>query len=126
MKTEIVNVPGKGICILISDINVNDFIYGVKNMICKVNIEDKVKIINMGSLYRSYEKMAEILRTINWRKNEYPDKDKLYTVKGYSKHEDNDNIVVLIEDDRGYQFLIGQSGLEIVFLPFLDDDEFKI
>lgn len=95
-------------------------------MICKVNIEDKVKIINMGALYRSYEKMAEILRTINWRKNEYPDKDKLYTVKGYSKHEDNDNIVVLIEDDRGYQFLIGQSGLEIVFLPFLDDDEFKI
>lgn len=32
MKTEIVNVPGKGICILISDINVNDFIHGVKNI----------------------------------------------------------------------------------------------
>jgi ribosomal protein L7/L12 len=29
MKTEIVNVPGKGICILISDIDVNDFIQGV-------------------------------------------------------------------------------------------------
>lgn len=32
MKTEIVNVPGRGICILISDIEPKDFIHGVDNI----------------------------------------------------------------------------------------------
>jgi len=32
MKTEIVNVPGKGVCILISEIDVNDFIQGVNSI----------------------------------------------------------------------------------------------
>lgn len=32
MKTEIINVPGKGICILISEIDVTDFIKGIKDL----------------------------------------------------------------------------------------------
>jgi hypothetical protein len=39
MKTEIINVPGKGICILISDIDPKDFIHGI----------DKVNTLGMCS-----------------------------------------------------------------------------
>ena len=88
MKSELVNVPGKGICILISDIDVNEFIRktprgnGVFSDVSKITYE-----ILMG---RKISAIKEIRAQTGWGLKESKDYLDKYMPSGI--HGDYDRI----------------------------------
>lgn len=73
MKTEIVNIPGKGVCILISDIEVKDFLkYGEEfTKIQYINgIYDPHTIAENIKINRRISAIKELRKQTNWNLRE--------------------------------------------------------
>lgn len=117
----------------------------------KFKIGDKVKIINRGSLYSSYEKMALYFKLKNWQSSGFASTIeinyiKIYEVIGIQIHNhfqfiedvykkiENDyknhqpSIVLAIEDiENGKQYLIGTRGVKKIYLDFhFNENDFLI
>lgn len=90
-----------------------------------LKIGDKVKIIDRGHTYSTYESfmVAHATKELCCRWNmgitpkNYEDTPKIYTVKELAMHENNDDTLAIIEDEDEYYacvYIISSRGLEIV------------
>lgn len=72
-----------------------------------------VVVVNRGRTYDTYNKLAEAMRLTKWKNRGMPDRDTVYKVLGSSPHLTSDQVVVAITDG-GQDFLVGETGLELV------------
>lgn len=90
-----------------------------------LKIGDKVKIINKGETYTTYEDFmtAHATKELCCRWNmgtapkNYEDDPKIYTIKELAMHEDNGKTLAIIEDEYAYYlsvYIIGTRGLQLV------------
>ena len=88
-------------------------------------IGDKVKIIENGHTYSTYERfmIAHATKELCCRWNmgatpeNYKDAPKIYTIKALAMHENNGETLAIIEDENDYKmnvYIISSRGLEIV------------
>lgn len=112
----------------------------------RFKIGDKIKIIDRGQLYSTYEKMASYFKLKNWKDGRKIDATKMYKIIGIQLHgryefiEDDyekideitglnsSSLVLAIENiENGKQYLIGSRGVKKIYLNFhFDNEDFKI
>jgi hypothetical protein len=125
MKTEIVNIPGKGICILISEIDVKEFLQGVDGApTLKIynspftNIQIIAYEIRNG---RRIGAIKEVREQTNWdlrKSKEYIDK---FMPIGEISYHDDDEVKEQYYNRCAFKFLSAHERID-----FINDDEFKI
>jgi len=79
-------------------------------------IGEKVVVINSGVSLRIAGRMAYKMGITNFRKDEYPDPSKLYTVVGHEACQ-NHRLAVGIVDDEGRGYVIMEKGLKHAQIP---------
>ena len=87
-----------------------------------LKIGDKVKIIDRGQTYSTYEDfmIAHATKELccRWNMGKTPNNnDKIYIVRTLAMHENNGETLAIIEDEDTYYlnvYIVGSSGLEIV------------
>ena len=87
-----------------------------------MNIGDRVRVINTGGLYRSFNAMADVFGIKNWQQNRgLRAEDEYYTIKGIERHFDFSEIKILlahIENEDGMGYIMDLSSLQFVEEPF--------
>jgi hypothetical protein len=74
-----------------------------------------VVVVNRGRTYDTYNKLAEAMRLTKWKSRGMPDRDTVYKVLGSSPHLTSDMSQVIVAiTDGGQDFLVGETGLELV------------
>ena len=85
-----------------------------------MEIGDKVKVIDFGERYTTYDEMFKKLKFTNKGYNDFPEgksskdyKNTKFTVFGKINHEDDDKVMlVAIKAPDGLELLVGFSGLK--------------
>lgn len=112
MKSELMNIPGKGICIIISEINPNDFVYGEGISFYNGGVfKDIFKIADEIRRGKKIAAIKECREQTGWGLKEakkYMDKYIFYGVT----NNDNDSADKFIQDHMPKDFL--------------ENDEFKL
>ena len=89
MKTELMNIPGKGICIVISGVSPNDFVFGGDKPIYGGGVFKDIHII--ADCIRNGKKIAaikEIRTQTGWGLKEAKEYCDRYTSNGYNQSEE--------------------------------------
>jgi len=93
MKTELMNIPGKGICIVISDINPNEFVFGGDKPFFGGGIfSDIIKITNHLRNGAKISAIKEVREQTGWGLKEAKEYIDKYTPMGF-QHNDNTNMI---------------------------------
>jgi len=81
-------------------------------------IGDRVKIINIGGIYSTYQYMAEKFGINDWVYGRYPETPNLFTIKGISTYKKSNDIIAYIENDYGEGFLFSIKSLRVEEILF--------
>ena len=86
-----------------------------------LKIGDKVKIIDNGQTYSTYENfmIAHATKELccRWNMGKTPNNDKIYIVRTLAMHGNNGETLAIIEDENEYYasvYIIGSRGLQFV------------
>lgn len=87
MKTELMDIPGKGICIVISDVNPNDFVFGGGKVFYGGGVFDNVMIIaDEIRAHRKIGAIKEVRNQTGWGLREAKEYIDRYTGHGYGRN----------------------------------------
>jgi hypothetical protein len=80
-----------------------------------IEIGDKVKIVNSGKIYSSYNFMFKKLGFKNIVQNDCPDNfaNLIFKVMGKAKHEDEEITLYFIKSNE-VELLISKKGIEVI------------
>lgn len=73
-----------------------------------MKIGDRVRIVSNGHTYTSHKNMAHELKSSNWSRGYLPKNGSVGEVINIYRE------FILVEDDKGREFVIGSKGLEVL------------
>jgi len=83
-----------------------------------IRVGDRVRVINNGAIYSSYEEMANKMGLLNWVDNVVTHNGNLATVIDIQQHPSHHNTTICgIRTDDNKDIVIGLYGLELINLP---------
>jgi len=83
----------------------------------KFNVGDKVKVINVGGVFSTYQEMAEIMDLRNWCENERPKNNSIAEIINVEKHPCfTEKTIYGIESEDGKDYIMSEYALEKVEL----------
>lgn len=81
----------------------------------KFNVGDKVKVINVGGVFSTYQEMAEIMDLRNWCENERPKNNSIAEIINVEKHPCfTEKTIYGIESEDGKDYIMSEYALEKV------------
>ena len=81
----------------------------------KFNVGDKVKVINVGGVFSTYQEMAEIMDLRNWCENERPKNNSIAEIINVEKHPCfTEKTIYGIESENGKEYIMSEYALEKV------------
>lgn len=86
------NIPGRGICIVISDINPNDFVFGEGKIVYGGKFSDVMAIANEIRAGRKIAAIKEVRAQTGWGLKEAKQYIDEYTGVGYGHSDEAKNI----------------------------------
>lgn len=90
-----------------------------------VNVGDKVKVVNRGKVYATYEEWAKKHGLSKFKPRREPDASQVFTVKAKGEHgwpAYNREALLGIVGEEGEEFIIGEGGVEVVKETNLPDE----